>query len=261
MKTWLRLGVIVAWCALSGWSVDWKALKPQGFVSDFAGVIDPSAKAQAEDYCARLQQATGVRIALVTVSSLQGEPIRDVSNSIARGWDVGRTGGTEGILLLLAIQERRHYLEIGSSLEPILPRGLSGGIVREMRPALRQQQYGEAILAAVETLGGAISKARKVSFDTRLRRELRPSFWGSFPWPLLVGGFILAIWLIRAGGPRGFGAFGGRGLLPWLFFGNVGGRSTWGGRGSGGFGGYDSGDACGGFGGGDFGGGRASSDW
>lgn len=261
MKTWLRLGAMVAWCALAGWAVDWKTLKPQGCVSDFAGVIDPSAKAQVEDYCAKVQQATGVRMALVTVSSLQGEPIGDVAKTIARSWGFAGKGGDEGILLLLAIQERRHHLDIGAGLEQVLPRGLSGGIVHEMRPALRREQYGEAALAAAETIGTAIAKARKIALDTRLPRELRPTAWDSFSWPLLVGGVLLAIWLMRAGGPRGFGGIHGRGFLPWLVFGNATGRATWGSRGSGGFGGYDSGDAFSGFGGGDHAGGRSASDW
>jgi uncharacterized protein len=65
---------------------------------------------------------------------------------------------------------------------------------------------------------------------------------------------------MRAGGPRGYGGWSGGGFLPGLVMGNLMARSTWGGRGSGGFGGYDSGDGFGGFGGGDSGGG-ASGDW
>ena len=72
--------------------------------------------------------------------------------------------------------------------------------------------------------------------------------------------FLVSL-LARAGGPRGSGG-GGLGVLPWLLLGNLmGGRSSYGGRGSGGFGGYDSGDGFGGFGGGDSGDGGASSDW
>jgi uncharacterized protein len=66
---------------------------------------------------------------------------------------------------------------------------------------------------------------------------------------------------MRFAGPRGFGGFGGGGFLPWLILGNLMGRSTFGGRGSGGFGGPDSGGGFGGFGGGDSGGGGASGDW
>ena len=86
-----------------------------------------------------MQRATGVQMALVTIPSLEGEPIEDVANTIARAWGVGQKGKNEGILLLLAIQDRRSRLEIGYGLEPILPDGLAGSVLREMRPALRQQ--------------------------------------------------------------------------------------------------------------------------
>ena len=63
------------------------------------------------------------------------------------------------------------------------------------------------------------------------------------------------------GGPRGYGGGGGGGFLPGLILGNMMSRDSWGSRGSGGFGGSDSGGGFGGFGGGDSGGGGASSDW
>jgi uncharacterized protein len=77
-------------------------------------------------------------MALVTIATLEGEPIEDVANTIFRAWGVGQKGKNEGILLLLSIGDRRSRLEVGYGLEPILPDGLAGSILREMRPALRQ---------------------------------------------------------------------------------------------------------------------------
>jgi uncharacterized protein len=267
MMKWLRLGVWLSVCASAGWSVDWTAYKPEGYVSDFAKVIDSASKSQLEAYAAAVQRATGVQMALVTIPSLEGEPIEDVANTIARAWGVGQKGTNEGILLLLAIQDRRSRVEIGYGLEPILPDGLAGSVLREMRPALRQQQYGEALFAAAQTLGNTIAKAKNVTLNATLPRRTPQTSTDWFPWPLVVGVFLLALWLMRSGGPRGYsgprgrGGWGG-GILPWMLLGNAMGRSSWGSRGSGGFGGYDSSDGgFGGFGGGDFGGGGASSDW
>ena len=259
-KGW-RLSVLVALCASSLWAVEWKTLKPQGYVSDFAGVIDAATKQRLESYCTVVERSTGAQMALVTIASLEGEPIEDVANTIFRAWGVGQKGTNEGILLLLSIGDRRSRLEVGYGLEPILPDGLNGSILREMRPALRQQQYGEAMLAAADTLGTAIAAAKHVTLTAPLSRRMRPKPSESIPWPMLLGGLFLLLWLMRSGGPRGFGGGGGGGLLPGLILGNMMGRSTWGSRGSGGFGGYDSGDGFGGFGGGDSGGGGASSDW
>jgi uncharacterized protein len=262
MRKWLRLGVAVASMASAGWAVDWKSLKPQGYVSDFANVVDASSKNQLEAYCAVVEQSTGVQMALVTLPSLQGEPIEDVANTLFRAWGVGQKGKNEGILLLLAVNDRRSRLEVGYGLEPILPDGLTGSILREMRPALRQKDYGDAMMAAAQTIGNTIAQAKNVKLTATLPRRARPSTSDSIPWPVIIGGLFLLVWLMRAGKPRGYGGGGGGGgFLPGLILGNMMGRSTWGSRGSGGFGGSDSGDGFGGFGGGDSGGGGASSDW
>ena len=129
----LRLGLLLGLCACAGRAVDWKALQPQGYVSDFAGVIDPASKAQLEAYGGVVEQSTGAQMALVTIASLEGEPIEDVANTIFRAWGVGQKGKNEGILLLLSIGDRRSRLEVGYGLEPILPDGLAGSILREMR--------------------------------------------------------------------------------------------------------------------------------
>jgi uncharacterized protein len=261
MKTWLRCGLAAVVCASAAWAVDWKALTPQGYVSDFAGVVDPAAKSQLEDYAATVERATGAQMALVTIASLEGEPIEDVANTIFRAWGVGRKGSDEGILLLLAVGDRRSRLEVGYGLEPILPDGLDGSILRAMRPALRQGDYGDAMRAAASTIGDTIASAKHVTLNASLPRRVQPSAGDSIPWPLIFGGVFVLLWLMRAaGGPRGYGG-GGGGFLPGLILGGMMGRSTWGSRGSGGFGGFDSGDGFGGFGGGDSGGGGASSDW
>ncbi|HUK14910.1 MAG TPA: TPM domain-containing protein [Bryobacteraceae bacterium] len=261
MKNWLRLAAAAALFAFGGRAVDWKTLKPQGYVSDFAGVVDLAGRARLESYCAAVERATGAQIALVTISSLEGEPIEDVANTIFRAWGVGQKSSNEGIMLLLAVNDHRSRLEIGYGLEPIVPDGMAGGVLREMRPALRQKDYGDALLAAAETIGATIAQAKHVSIGQGPPRRVHPSAGDSIPWPLLIGGIVLLVLLLRSGAPRGYGGFGGGGFLPGLILGNTMGRGSWGSRSGGGFGGYDSGDGFGGFGGGDSGGGGASSDW
>jgi uncharacterized protein len=224
-------------------------------------VIDPASKAQLEAYGGIVEQSTGAQMALVTIASLEGEPIEDVANTIFRAWGVGQKGKNEGILLLLSIGDRRSRLEVGYGLEPILPDGLAGSILREMRTALRQGDYGDAMMAAAETIGSAIAKAKNVELVARLPRRTQPAVSDSFPFPVLIGGVFLLLFLMRMGGRGRRGGGGGTGILPWLILGNMMGGSMGGGRGGGGFGGFDSGGGFGGFGGGDSGGGGASSNW
>ena len=262
MKMWLRVSLLLGLFAPAGAAVDWTALKPQGYVSDFAHVIDPAGKSQLEAYCANVEASTGVQIALATIATLEGEPIEDVANTVYRAWGVGQKGKNEGALLLLVIADRRSRLEVGYGLEPIVPDGFAGSVLREMRPALRQQRYAEALMAAAETIGGTVAKAKNVTITAQLPRRIRGTPADSIPWFPIIGGIIALLFLFRRGGPRGYGGGGGGGLLAGMILGNIMSRGSWGDRGSGGFGGPDSGDGgFGGFGGGDSGGGGASSDW
>jgi uncharacterized protein len=241
-------------------AADFAALKPQGYVSDYAGVVDPAAKAALEQYCALVEARTGAQIAVLTVPSLQGEPVEDVANDVFRKWGVGQKTTNEGVLLLLATQDRRMRLEVGYGLEPILPDGFTGSVLRAMSPFLRESRYGEAVTEAVQTIGTRIAQAKGVTIDGSLPRAARPSS-RSTPFPLIVFGVIMLLWVIGAmRGGRGGGS-GVSGLLTGMLLGSLLGRSSGVGRGGGGFGGFDSGGGFGGFGGGDSGGGGASGSW
>jgi uncharacterized protein len=260
MKKWMQACVLLGACAPLAPAVDWKALKAQGYVSDFAHAIDPASKAQIENYCAVVEQTTGAQMAFVLIPSLEGEPIEDVANTIFRAWGVGQKGKNEGIMLLLAINDRRNRLEVGYGLEAILPDGYSGSILRAMRPALRQQQYGDALLAAADTIGGTIAKAKNVTLTASLPQPAHPVPPDSPNWPSIVGYGIVILIGLGAFFLRG-GSGGGGGFLAGMILGELASGPS-GSRGSGGFGGSDSSDGgFGGFGGGDSGGGGASSNW
>ncbi len=240
-------------------AVDWKALKPQGYVSDFAGVLDADSKAALEQYCAMVEKSTGVQMALVTVKSLEGEPIEDVANDIFHSFGVGKKGKDDGVMLLLAIDDHRSRLEVGGGLGGVLPDAMDGLVLESMRPALRQGQYGPALIAAADTIGATIAKAKGVTLATGLPspRTYQPRDSGGIPWPMILGGIVLLLFLMRAGSGRGGGGF-----LTGMLLGNLlGGGGGYRG-GGGGFGGGDGGGGgFGGFGGGDSGGGGASGSW
>jgi uncharacterized protein len=257
---------LAAVCALAAWGVDFTALQPQGYVSDFAGVVDAASRERLEQYCAVLEKSTGVQMALVTVPSLGGEPVDDVANALFRKWGIGQKGKNDGILLLLSIQDRRSRLEVGYGLEPDITDGMAGDTLRAMAPYLRGGRYGDAFLQAASDIGTRISRARNVALDTPAPQpHQRRSRERGIPFGVLVGGVILFFVLsslMRGGrGGRGGGG-GGTGLLTGLLLGNLMGRGWDGSRGGGGFGGFDSGGGgFGGFGGGDSGGGGASGSW
>ena len=237
-------------------------LQPQGYVSDFAGVLDRSARQDLEQYAARVDKQTGVQMAIVTLKTIEGQPIDNFANDLYRHWGVGQKGKDEGLMLLLVVEDRLSRLEVGRGLEPYITDGAAGGLLREMRPALKEGKYGEALGTAVESLGRRIAQAKGVSIDTappprqRVPEEAKPS---GLPWAFLLFLLFLAFFLPRGRRRRYYG--GGGGFLPGVILGNMMNRPTYGGHGHGGFGGYDSSDSFGGFGGGDSGGGGASSSW
>ncbi|HVW08086.1 MAG TPA: TPM domain-containing protein [Bryobacteraceae bacterium] len=262
-----RIAGTIALCIVPALAfTDWKSLKPQGYVSDFAGVIDPQSRAQLEDYAARVEKATGAQLAFVTIPSLQGEPIEDVTIDLFKAWGVGQKRKDNGAMLLLSIQDRRSRLEVGGGLGGAVTDGMSGLLLDDMRPELRQGRYGPAMIQAAVRLGDTIAKDQGVQIPppALYRRPQRVSP-DSIPWPLIVLGILLLLAFIRRGGGGGYYRGGGGGdFLTGMILGGLLGGGNRGGRDGGGFGGYDGGGGgggFGGFGGGSSGGGGASSGW
>jgi uncharacterized protein len=260
----LRIVLAVWLCAATLSGIDIARLEPQGYVSDFAGVVDAAAKQDLGQYCRRVEDATGVQMAFVTLTSLEGQPLEEFANDLFRRWGIGKKGKDEGLLLLLVVRDHRSRLEVGRGLEPIITDGTAGSLLREMRPALRQNQFGTALGTAAHSLGQRIAAAKGVSIPEQYapRRRVREQP-AEFPFGALLG-LLFLLFLIgggMGGRRRGRWGGGGGGFLPGLILGSVLNRPRHGGYGGGGFGGYDSGGGFGGFGGGDSGGGGASSNW
>ena len=248
-------------------------LKPQGYVSDFANVIDGGSRAQIEQYGTAFERATGVQMAIVTISTLDGEPIEDFSAKLFHTWGIGQKGSSEGVMFLLAIQDKKSRIEVGYGLEQYLNDAKVGAMLRTIRPLLGASNYGGAALQIAQLMGDEISKGKKVELKDDVGKAYPVGGGGGFqesvplPLPVILFLVILAVFILMrflsssrnsAGsryGQRGGG--GGRGVF-WGGGGfGGGGGSGWGGGGDSGGGG----GGFGGFGGGDSGGGGASGDW
>jgi uncharacterized protein len=244
-----------------------KNLKPQGYVNDFAGVLSVSAKDKLTVLCAEVDQKTNTQIAVVTVSSLEGEPIEQFSIDLATSWGIGPKQKDRGVLILLAPNDRKYRIEVGYGLEPILPDGKVGGFGREAVPLLRSNDYGGAVLLMTERVAQVIAADRNIVLDSlsgvpapQPESENPPAQLQDLVWILVILVFIffpLLGFLLRlffgSGGPNRYRRGGGIWMGgPWYGGGSRGGGGSWGGGGGGGFGG---------FGGGSFGGGGASGSW
>jgi uncharacterized protein len=249
------LFVLLSLAATEAPALDTSKLKPRGYVNDFAGALDPRGAQALEAYCSQLDAATGAQIAVVLVPTLDGEPIEDVTVRLFKEWGIGKKGKDEGILILLAVKDRKQRAEIGYGLEGDIPDGYAGGVLRGIRPILAQGNYAGALLAAAQQFGSRIAQAKGVQVGSAPPpASYVPAEPKGIPWPVIIIGLIILFAVLRGGGGGGF--------LTGMILGNIlgGGRGNdrWGG---GGFGGGGGGGGFGGFGGGSSGGGGASSDW
>ncbi|MBX9602927.1 MAG: TPM domain-containing protein [Bryobacteraceae bacterium] len=251
----MRQALLIA-AALPLLAVDVTKLKPQGYVSDFANVVDARWKPRIEESLAKLERTSGAQVAVVTIRSLEGDAIEDVANKLYNQWGIGKKGKDEGALVLFAIEDRRSRIENGYGLEAILTDGATGAILRSLRPALRAGDYGAAAYSAAQQISERVLAQRPGEVEEG--RGTRPPRQTSLPLPLIVFGIIALLFLFRGGGGGGRGFRRRAGLpFPLILPGPGWGGGGWGG---GGFGG-SSGGGFGGFGGGASGGGGASSDW
>jgi uncharacterized protein len=240
-------------------------LKPQGYVNDFAGVISPPARAQMTALCAEVDEKTHAQIAVVTLHTLDGDSADDFANRLYEQWGVGPKSDNRGVLILLAVDDRKYRTEVGFGLEPILPDGEVGRFWRAVLPDLRGKDYSAALLQVTDSVAAVIARDRGVTLSSRpatITHEEGPSKPGFAPaaFFLLVLGFLI-VGVLRSVTSRGYRRRGGGwGALGWLIIGSMGGFGR-GGFGGGGFGGGGGGGGFGGFGGGISGGGGASGGW
>jgi len=267
MQPFRGVAVLAVLCGSLAFGLDTSKLKPTGYVNDFAHAIDARSAAELETYAGNVERATGVQFAIVTVDTLEDEPVEDVAVRLFKEWGIGKRGKDEGLLLLLAIKDHKNRIELGYGLEPIISDGTAGSILRGIRPILRQGNYGAALLAATQQLGQRIADAKGVTIEGAPPRpqRSRDSDGGGSVIGIIFAFVLLMLFLRGISGRGGRGGGGGTGLLTGLLLGQMlgGRRSDWGGGGNWGGGGFGGGGGggFGGFGGGSSGGGGASGGW
>ncbi|MEO6806422.1 MAG: TPM domain-containing protein [Edaphobacter sp.] len=229
---------------------------PTGYVSDFAGVLSPSTKANLEDLCTQVDRQAHAQIAVVTIKTLDnGDSIEEFATALEDKWKVGPKGTDRGLLMIVVMNPRKYRIEVGYGLEGILNDAKVGDIGRTMVPALSQRDYNTAIPLGVQQIAQIIAADAGVTLNIaqpihQYHREQQAQTQIGFTELLLGGGVILLIlfFLVKTGN-TGLIFF----ILGSLMGGGGGGRG--GGDGGGGGGGF------GGFGGGGSGGGGASGDY
>jgi uncharacterized protein len=241
-------------------------MNPPRLVNDFAGLLSSNENRMLENKLRNYYDTTSTQIAIVTVKSIDGADAFSYAHELAEKWGIGKAGKDNGLLILVALQEREIRINTGYGLEPTVTDAASKRIIENyIRPNFRQEKYFEGLdqstsiimsLAAGEfeadklrgTEGGNAAPAFLiflilfflVIFPMMRHRAVKKAHFGKKPLDFFTAMMLMSAMKGKRGG--GFGDFRG-------------GRGGFGGFGGGGGGGF------GGFGGGSFGGGGAGGSW
>lgn len=261
--------------------------KPSGFVNDFANVLTSEQKTRLESVLDSFQKETSNEISIVTIPTLNDEPIEDYANTLFREWGIGSKANNNGVLILAAINDRKLRIEVGYGLEGALPDILTKQIQeQQIIPLFKAGDYAGGLEKGVIAIMQA-TEGEYIAEKTEQKKSvpLELIFWLFFFGAQIIFAILAPTkswWLGGVIGGIGGGIVGylfgtllfgiigglagvGLGLLvdylvsknykgsgnrsdgPWFFGG--GGGSSFGGGGFGGFGGGSSG------------GGGSSSSW
>jgi uncharacterized protein len=242
-------------------------------VVDQADIIPAAEEAALSKQLLELQQRTGHQLVVATVGDLEGHDVADYGYRLGREWQIGDKEKDDGVVFLIAPNERRMNISVGYGLEPVLTDALSGRIIRDVvTPKFKAGDMPGGIQDGVNAIAQQIqltpeeAAARAAAADKAERDRADDGDWGGLFFIGFIIFFFFILPMLTSLGRRGkkrrkhspWGApiiiWGGNDDDDW----GGGGGSSWGswsgGGGGGGFGGF-------GGGGGSFGGGGASGGW
>lgn len=255
-------------------------------VNDGAGLLSAGVRRQLETTLERFEKEQSTQIVVLTVASLEGDPIEDFAIRVAEAWKIGQKGLDNGVILVIAKKERKLRIEVGYGLEGRLTDLIASRIIREaIAPSFKKGQFDQGISEGVNAIMAAVKGEFKAAAPPAAKRSSKKA--GGFVEPLVIVAALVIMFLgrrhrligalIGAGVAPAAGALAGFaglvtlavlaliGLVAGLALASLQGYS--GGRGgfisSGSWIGSGGGFSSGGFGGGGggFGGGGASGDW
>lgn len=229
---------------------------PPKLVNDLANIFTPDQVAALEWKLNNYNDSTSTQIAVVTMKSTGDYEIKDYAQRLGQQWGIGQKDKNNGIVLLVAVEDRKVTIQTGYGLEgAVTDAGTKRIIETIIKPYFKEQQY----FAGVDAGTTALIQLAKGEFKGDPKTKVKGK---GIPKRFIIIGLIILVYIIfksmrNGGGGRG-GRFSSGGFVEGALLGSLlggGGRgSSWGGGGGGG-GGF------GGFGGGGFGGGGSSGDW
>lgn len=126
---------------------------PRGFISDFANILKDNERQSLEDKLSNFEKKSSNEIAVATIDNLGDDTIEDFANKLFEEWGIGKKKKDNGVLILIALQDRKMRIEVGYGLEGALTDAQANWIINNiMKPAFRESNYYTGIDQAVDKI-------------------------------------------------------------------------------------------------------------
>jgi len=189
--------------------------RPVGFVNDFAQVMNGKDAQEIEELSAAVKEKTGAELAVVTVNTFAPyAAIEEFSIALAQEWGVGERGRDNGVLLVLAVSERKVRIEVGYGLEGAIPDSVAGRILdTAVIPAFRENDFSRGLAQGIRAIAAYVAKENGVSLDGFDLPETASAavrgYAFTYIFLLFFSFFVLmfiitAVFALRRSGRRGF---------------------------------------------------------
>lgn len=184
--------------------------KPQGYVNDFANLLDAAHKAGLEEQLRQYDHQTGIEIAVLTVKNLQGDTVEGFAQEVFKQWGIGKKGEDNGVLFLIAPNpDRKLRIQTGYGMEPFLTDGQCGEILRtNVRPYTKKEQWQtgieKGVAGIVATLGNRPlvelrlaeqQRQRQLDLEIRAREEVAMHTFGVI---VFLGAVFYCVYWVKA---------------------------------------------------------------
>lgn len=171
-------------------AVDESRREPVGYVNDFAQILSPSYRQSLEQELNDFKNETTAEIAVVTIESLEGGSIEDYAVRLFEDWKIGKKEKDNGLLILIAKEDRKIRIEVGYGLEPVITDGRAGRIIREkMQPAFREDNYDQGVDLAVKQIEEYIRSGEPPTGTEAAQEKAAAAL------PLIIFGGIILIYI------------------------------------------------------------------
>jgi uncharacterized protein len=236
--------------------------KPTKLVNDYTNTLSATQLQQLESKLVAFDDSTSTQIAIAIVKTVGDYDINDYTLQLGRKWGVGGNKKNNGIMIVVALGDRKISIQTGYGVEGALPDVYTNRIIEtDIKPAFKAGDYYAGLDAGTNSIIKLVKGEYKADAPKKGKKDNGSAI------PILIIIVVIIIIIIKKGGRGGGGSqvMGGRGVANALFWSMLfsgGGRGSGFGGGGGGFGGGSSGGGgFGGFGGGSFGGGGSSGSW